>query len=80
MLTLISNDPTRDAEVAELRHILLRPLLEPERHASLLRWHAYRFMSATECTRQFAGDYQAAFATTFGIRCEMRPGLGTKDS
>lgn len=79
MPNLISTEAARDTEVAQLRRILPLPLLEQERHASFLRWHAYRFMSATECTRQFASDYEAAFAMTFGMRCDMQPELGTKD-
>jgi hypothetical protein len=74
--------PLRDrryAEIAELRRVLPEPLLKQERSASRTCWHAYRFMGAMERTRQFAADYEDAFQTTFGMKCDMRPELGTKE-
>lgn len=69
----------RDAENAELRRLLPKALLDQERRASRSCWHAYSFMGAMQRTRQFAADYEAAFQSTFGMRCELRPQPGTKE-
>lgn len=69
----------RDAEIAELRRVLPKPLLDQERQASRTCWHAYRFMGAMARTRQFAADYEAAFQATFGMQCKMQPELGTQE-
>jgi hypothetical protein len=69
----------REAEVAHLRTILPSRLIDQERLASRSRWHGYRFMSALECTWRFARDYETQFSITYGMRCAMRPEVGSKD-
>lgn len=54
-----------------LQAMLPMKLMRAEPAAARMRWHSYRFMSALECTKQFARDYSVAYRSTFSLGADI---------